>query len=131
MRTAGPVAVLITCLLAAAARGAVVEVPHVRVTYEGITEQQARAIAETLSAARKVYAEGFGFDMPARVHCAVECGPGKGSRLFTDGEDAVFLSLPSADKCAPRGRLPTGIRSTTVPATGSTTTTLPPVSSVT
>ena len=100
MRTAGQVAVLTTCLLAAAARGAVVEVPHVRVTYEGITEQQAKAIADTLSAARKVYAEGFGFDMPARVHCTVDCGEGKGSRLFTDGEDAVFLSLPSADKLA-------------------------------
>src|SRR5687767_11932588 len=101
VRTSGRVvAFLITCLVTAAARGAVVEAPHVRVTYEGITEQQAKAIADTLSAAWKVYAEGFGFDMPARVHCTVECGEGKGSRLFTDGEDAVFLSLPSADKLA-------------------------------
>lgn len=85
-------------LVAAAAPAAEVTAPHVRVTYDGISEQQAKAIAETLSAARAVYAEQFGFDMPDQIRCAVECGAGKPSRLFTDGQDRMFLSLPSADK---------------------------------
>ena len=85
-------------LVTAGARGAVVTAPNVRVEYEGITQDQATAIAQVLSAARKVYVDYFGFDMPARIFCSVECGPGKGSRLFTDGEDRVFLSMPSADK---------------------------------
>jgi hypothetical protein len=85
-------------LVATRASGAVVTAPNVRVEYEGITEGQATAIAQTLSAARNVYVEKFGFDMPDRIHCSVECGDGKASRLFTDGEDRVFLSMPSPDK---------------------------------
>ena len=45
-----------------------------------------------------MYEKHFGFDMPDDIRCTVECGPDKGSRLYTDGEDRVFLSMPSADK---------------------------------
>lgn len=76
----------------------------VRVEYEGIDAQQAQSIADTLSAARKVYVEHFGFAMPERIHCIVECGDGKSARLFTDGEDRVFLSLPSPDKLLRPGK---------------------------
>jgi hypothetical protein len=81
-----------------AASAAEVSAPHVKVTYEGVSEQQAKAVAETLSAAREVYVKRFGFDMPEQIRCMVECGAGKPSRLYTDGEDRVFLSLPSPDK---------------------------------
>src|SRR5439155_9675515 len=64
----------------------------------GISEPQAQAIADTLAEARKAYVELFGFDMPARIECTVECGADKPTRLFTDGEDRVFLSMPSPDK---------------------------------
>jgi hypothetical protein len=92
--------VLLLILLAATARGAEVNAPNVRVTYDGIDESQAQAIADTLSAARKVYVEHFGFEMPGRIICTVDCGADKTSRLFTDGNDRVFLSMPSADKLA-------------------------------
>ena len=85
-------------LASTGASGAVVTAPNVRVEYQGVTEQQATAIAHTLSAARKVYVDHFGFDMPDRIFCTVECGPDKASRLFTDGEDRVFLSMPSPEK---------------------------------
>jgi hypothetical protein len=88
-------AVMTTGLAAAAAE---VSAPHVKVTYEGVGQDQAKAVAETLSAAREVYAKRFGFDMPEQIRCTIECGAGKPSRLYTDGEDRVFLSLPSADK---------------------------------
>lgn len=86
------------------ARAAEVSAPNVRVVYEGITEQRAKAIADTLSAAHKVYVDHFGFAMPDRIHCTVECGEGKVSRLFTDGEDRVFLSMPTPDKLLRPGK---------------------------
>src|SRR5215208_1901938 len=81
-----------------------VSAPHVKVAYDGISEPQAKAIAQTLSAARDVYEEHFGFGMPELIRCTVECGPDKGSRLYTDGEDCVFLSMPSADKLLRPGK---------------------------
>jgi len=82
-------------LLAMSSHGAEVNAPNVRVAYDGIAESDAQAIADTLSAARKVYVEHFGFDMPESILCTVECGADKPSRLFTDGNDRVFLSMPS------------------------------------
>lgn len=75
-----------------------VTAPHVSVNYDGVPAAHAKAVAETLSAAWDVYAAEFGFEMPETVRCSVECGTGKPSRLFTDGHDRVFLSVPSADK---------------------------------
>jgi hypothetical protein len=79
---------------------ATVEAPNVKVNYDGIDAKQAESIAKTLSAARSVYVTRFGFDMPQTISCTVECGPGKAARLYTDGNDRVFLSLPSKDKLA-------------------------------
>src|SRR4051794_3077220 len=76
------------------------DAPHVRVTYDGIEATQADAIAQTLSAAREVYVRDFGFDMPETVVCSVACGPGEPVRLYNDGNDRLFLSLPSKDKLA-------------------------------
>jgi len=50
---------------------------------------------------------------------------------IADPESAIKSSRPSRDSRIPRGRLPTAIRSTTCPASGSITTTEPPVSSET
>lgn len=78
----------------------VVKVGHAEVTYEGIDKPQAEALAKTMDAAWKVYTEEFGFKMPNRVIGTVECGPGKPTRLYTDGEDRLFLSLSSKAKLA-------------------------------
>jgi hypothetical protein len=97
-RTLPALLLTLAALSPAPVLGAEVTAPHVRVTYEGITDKQAEAVAQTLSAAREAYEKHFGFDMPDEIRCSVECGPGKASRLYTDGEDRVFLSMPSADK---------------------------------
>src|SRR4051812_6402068 len=70
------------------------DAPHVRVSYDGIDANQADAIARTLSAAREAYVRDFGFDMPETVVCSVACGPGEPVRLYNDGNDRLFLSLP-------------------------------------
>jgi len=92
------VASLTLALQASAAQTA--EAPNVRVSYEGIDAKQATAIAQTLSAAREIYIRDFGFDMPETIVCTVACGPKETSRLYTDGNDRVFLSLSSKDKLA-------------------------------
>src|SRR5689334_1098007 len=76
------------------------EAPHVRVTYDGIDANQADAIAQTLSAARDAYVRDFGFDMPETVVCTVTCRAGEPVRLYNDGSDRLFLSMPSKDKLA-------------------------------
>src|SRR5215217_7065232 len=48
-----------------------------------------------------------------------------------DPESATSSCVPSREIRSPRGRLPTAMRSMTRPASGSTTTTAPPVSSET
>jgi len=77
---------------------------HVRVEYGGLDEAHAKAIAKTVSAARQAYIDVFRFQMPDMIHVKVDCGTNHDSRLFTDGKDRVFLSLPSADKLAPPQR---------------------------
>ena len=76
----------------------VVTAPHVEVKYSGVPKTHAAAVANVLSAAREAHAKEFGFALPETIRASVECGPGSASRLFTDGEDRVFLSLPSADR---------------------------------
>lgn len=73
---------------------------HVEVSYEGIEEAQATALAKTIAAARKIYAEDMAFDMPETVFLNVRCGPDEPTRLYTDGNDRMYLSLPSKDKLA-------------------------------
>lgn len=95
-----PSAAVLLQVLTATAFAATAEAPHVRVDYTGIDANQATAIARTLSAAREAYVTQFGFDMPESIVCTVTCGDGQPTRLYTDGNDRVFLSLPSKDKLA-------------------------------
>ena len=81
-----------------------VEIPHARVTFQGIDAPPAEAIARTIVAAREVYLTRFKFDMPDRVTCRVTCGPEQPTRLYTDGRDTMFLSIPSPAKLAPPRR---------------------------
>ena len=73
----------------------------VRVTFEGISKEQANALVETLSVARSIYTDEFGFDMPEMVVLAVECAPGNATRLFNDGRDRINLSIASPRSLAP------------------------------
>lgn len=93
--------IVLLCLMPWFAHAAELAVEDVVVTYDGVEEPYARAMGATLSTARRFYIDQFGFDMPATVRLRIDCGEGRPSRLFTDGSDRVFLSLPSADKLAP------------------------------
>jgi hypothetical protein len=81
-------------------RADVANAPNVIVNHTGIDAAQAEAIAKTLSAARAIYVDQFGFDMPQTITATVTAGPGQPTRLFTDGNDRVFLSLPNKSKLA-------------------------------
>ena len=102
MVRSGPffISAVIVALATYPAEAKTAEAPHVRVTYDGIDANQADAIAQMLSAAREAYARDFGFDMPETVICTITCGPGEPVRLYNDGNDRLFLSLPSKDKLA-------------------------------
>lgn len=74
-----------------------VAVEGASVSYEGISPEQASAIARTLAAARSVYADQFKFDMPAKVTADVACAPDNPTRLFNDGRDHISFSIAKAD----------------------------------
>jgi len=67
---------------------------HVVVSYEGISRQYAEAIARTVSAARAIAAEQFGFDMPETITVTVAKDAAQ-RRLFNDGWDRVSLTVTS------------------------------------
>ncbi|MHC4796827.1 MAG: hypothetical protein ACYTF1_09300 [Planctomycetota bacterium] len=72
----------------------------ITLTHTGINTQYANAIAQTISTARQIYEEQFGFNMPDTIRANVKCGRGNSTRLFTDGQDSLFLSIPSPGKLA-------------------------------
>jgi hypothetical protein len=75
-------------------------VAHVKVSWCAVDSTHARALAETVAAAREIYI-GLGFDMPDTVSLSVTCGDSVGSGFFNDGKDHLFLSIPSLDSLAP------------------------------
>lgn len=84
-------------VLAAIASGEELAIPHIKVEYSGIEVSQAKALAETLAAAREVYVSDFGFNMPETVRLNVTVDPQVSTQLFTDGIDSVFLKLKTKD----------------------------------
>jgi hypothetical protein len=76
------------------ATAAELRAPHVRVDYEGITQPQAAAIANTVSAASSVLPEEFGLTMPASVTVYVSIG--RETKLASgckDGNNSICLEL--------------------------------------
>jgi len=83
-------------------------IPHAKVTTaEGssctVDSVHARALAETMAAAREVYV-GLGFNMQETVNLSVTCVDRAGGRLFNDGQDSLFLSIPSLKALASPAR---------------------------
>jgi len=88
-----------TCLIVVGCRvclAATVGAPNAEVKYDGIDQKQANAIAQTISAARKVYVEDFGFDMPETILASVSAKAEQPTRLFNDGVNRLNLSIPNA-----------------------------------
>jgi len=78
-----------------------VAIPHVKATWCAVGVANARALAETLAAARQVYSDELGFDMPETVNLSITCGSRTSAELFNDGHDQIFLSLSSLEELAP------------------------------
>lgn len=74
-----------------------VTAPSVTLEYKGIEKSHAQAIADVLSAARKVYLDDLALPMPPRLTAAVTCAPGQRRNLYTDGADHVTLNIASPD----------------------------------
>jgi len=72
--------------------------PNVDLRSEGLNEKQSDAISQTISSARTIYIDDFSFDMPDKILASITVKIGQPSRLFTDGNDRLTLSLPSANK---------------------------------
>jgi len=72
----------------------VCNVPGARVAYTGIREPYARAIGRVAGAARHA-AAAWGYNVPDTVHVQVTAGPDQKVRLFTGGNDRVFLAVRS------------------------------------
>ncbi|HEY7118939.1 MAG TPA: hypothetical protein VH475_20280 [Tepidisphaeraceae bacterium] len=85
---------------AAAPAAETAKAPGAEVRYGGLGPEQAAALAQTISAAREVYAKELGFDMPETIVLNVECGPNVRTRLFNDGKDRLVLSIASPDSLA-------------------------------
>jgi hypothetical protein len=68
---------------------------HVVVTYQGIGEDHAKAIARTIETAREECATVYGFDMPNIVRVNVTVHPQQAVRLFNDGVDTLSLTIRS------------------------------------
>ena len=68
---------------------------HAVVSYMGLDEKHAEAIAAVIETAREAAIEQFGFDMPDTVAVKIQCDPAKRPRLFTDGQDRLFLTIRS------------------------------------
>jgi hypothetical protein len=67
---------------------------HVVVTYDGVGETQATAVARVVAGARKAAADR-GFDMPRTIDVSVTVRPTGGAGLFNDGDRSVFLTVRS------------------------------------
>jgi len=70
---------------------------HVVVTYDGIDQPYAEAIARVAQAAREIAVKQFGFDMPKTVKVDVTLDPKRPVRLFTDGHDSMTLNVETAE----------------------------------
>ncbi len=99
-----PLVTTTALLVAGFAHAAVTTTPHAEVTYEGADAKWAKAMAETMAAARTVYLDEFACDMPETVYGRLSVKAGETTRLYTDGRDHLFLSVPSESKLAAPGK---------------------------
>jgi len=93
MQRLGLLAAFVLAAPAAVAGEAMCRVDHAAVSYAGIDRQYAQAIARAAAAARAVAVDQFGFDMPETVRVRVRCDRKAGVRLYTNGQDRLFLTV--------------------------------------
>src|SRR5215469_9641493 len=94
--------VLLAQFLLAVASAEQLTIPHVVVDYTGIEASDARALAETIVAARRAFVEDFGFDMPETITLDVKVEADQNVSLWTDGGSRAFLRLRSREQLLAR-----------------------------
>jgi hypothetical protein len=77
------------------------DMPHGSIRYARISEAYAKAILTVATTARDIYATTYHCDMPDTVTVHVTKSPSEQTRLWTDGESQMFLTVDSMDKLAP------------------------------
>ncbi|UCD51699.1 MAG: hypothetical protein JSW27_03530 [Phycisphaerales bacterium] len=70
---------------------------HVVVTYEGIEQPYAEAMARVAEAARDIAVQQFGFNMPEVIKINATLNTKQPVRLFTDGHDSLTLNVKTAE----------------------------------
>ena len=86
-------AILLLLVFPESVRSATITVGSVRLEYEGIDQPDAESLGRTVSAARDVLVDQFGFDLPKRTFLHVRCGPDEIVQLRTDGLNQIWVSL--------------------------------------
>ena len=72
----------------------VVRREHAVVSFDGVSEEQATAVARVVQSARKAAAD-LGFDMPRTIDVSISVRPTGGAGLFNDGDQNIFLTVRS------------------------------------
>jgi len=73
----------------------------VEVHFWGIKPEYAKALQSILSEAKKSYKNIFSFSLPDKLYLEIVKHPDKRTRLWTDGNDHIFLDLHSTKDLAP------------------------------
>jgi hypothetical protein len=81
--------------------GAEIAAPHVRLSYEGIAESQARSIVDTIAEAWEILHEEFGMPLPDVIKVTVSAGKVK-TKLSCGGESIVLELKSSSDLDPPQ-----------------------------
>ncbi len=71
------------------------------VVFSEIKPEYAKALLAIAIEARRVYAEDFGFDMPAKLTLNIQKRSDGRTRLWTDGNSQMFLEIASVEDLAP------------------------------
>lgn len=78
-----------------------VEADGAEAKFTGIRPEYARALLTVAAEARRIYADTFGFDMPAKITLNIEKSPNGRTQLWTDGDSQIFLTVKSHADLAP------------------------------
>lgn len=74
---------------------------HVLVTYSGVDEKYAIAVARVTQAARNQAADAHGYDMPEIISITLDCKSENQPQLYTDGTDHFTLLVRTEEDLAP------------------------------
>jgi len=81
----------------------VIEAPGVTVTLTRVPEEYGRALVSILTEARREYEQTLGLKLPDTIRFDAVIDPEGSTRLWTDGQSCVYLTLTSKSQLGPPG----------------------------